>query len=107
MAKDHFNSVSSRQNSKTPSAHSSGFLGAAPDKRGKVIKTEEDFATAEHRLADGRKVRYRAGKPIYTEPLPEKQHAQEQKKVALTQNEDSRSRNVKREIERKAKDFRL
>ena len=107
MAKKDFNSVSgapSRQSSVKPPAFPSGFLR---DKRGRVIKTEEDFATAEMKLSDGRKARYRAGKAIYVEPLPEKHHSQEQKKLMLTQNKDSRSRSVKKEIERKARDFRL
>lgn len=86
-----------------PPKFPSGFM---TDKRGRVIKTEEDFAVAALRLADGRKGQFRNGKRLSIEPLPEK-HTQEQKKADLTQNEDRRSQSVKTEIDRKAKKFQL
>jgi hypothetical protein len=67
MAKDAFNSVSGHQN-KAPEIPS-GFM---KDKRGRLIKTEEDFATATIRLADGRHARFRAGKQVSADPLPMK-----------------------------------
>ncbi len=110
MAKKAFNSVSTpsaRENTVAPPTFPSGFLR---DKRGRVIKTEEDFAMAEHRLSDGRKARYRAGKPIYVEPLaaPDKHpQAQQRKKEELTQNEDRRHHAVKSGIEHKARKLQL
>jgi hypothetical protein len=64
MAKNSFNSVSGPKIEEAPAPQTRFMSQYKTDKRGRIIKTEEDLATSQIRDADGTHVTVRGGKRI-------------------------------------------
>jgi hypothetical protein len=77
------------------------------DKMGREIKTAEDYRIGT-RMIDGKLTKLRGGKVIESDvDGSAAKREQDQKRDGLKSNEEFASQGRKREIERKAKDFKL
>ena len=84
----------------------SAFNSSSKDKRGRVIKTEEDFLTAEVTLSDGSTARFRAGKILSVHPASHfLARTQELRQAAIEASVVRETESVQPDVKRKPPPF--
>lgn len=85
-------------------------FSAYTDKRGRQIKTEEDFQVGERMLGDGSKGRVRNGKVlsrVWVDGDPVEKKTQADKKAALQSSEERRAQRNKAHLDVRARNYQL